>query len=91
MNNAGFGCSIAVLNLHEENFTSRKYSIYGRLHGLSIYLLIAACFVIGMYGYQSSARTLSTLSFLVDFLTQPIRTLGIIPQMKLRPIKILVK
>jgi hypothetical protein len=42
MNNTGFGCSIAVLILHEENFTSRKYSIYGKLQGLSIYLHIAA-------------------------------------------------
>jgi len=90
MNNTGFGCRIAVLILREEDFTSRKYSIYGRLHGLSIYLNIAACFIIGMYGYHSSARTLSTLSVCVDFLTQPIRTLGIISQMKLRPMKILV-
>jgi hypothetical protein len=90
MNNTGFGCSIVVLILHEENFTSRKYLIYGRLHGLSIYLHVAAYFIIGMYGYQSSARTFSTLSVFVDFLTQPVRTLGIIPQMKLLPIKILV-
>jgi len=52
-------------------------------------MIIAAHFVIGMYGYQSSAITLSTLSVFVDFLNQPVRTLGIIPQMKLRSIKIL--
>jgi hypothetical protein len=80
MNNAGFGCRIVVLILREENFTPRKYSINGRLHGLSIYLNIAAYFVIGMYGYHNSARTLSALSFFVDFLIQPSRTLGIIPQ-----------
>jgi hypothetical protein len=49
MNNTGFGCRIAVLILREEDFTSRKYLIYGRLHGLSIYLNIAAYFIIGMY------------------------------------------
>lgn len=91
MNNTGFGCRIAVLILREEKFTSRKYSIDWRLYGLCIYLHIAAYFFTGMYRYQSSARTLSTLSVFVDFLAQPVRTLGIIPQMKLRPIKILVK
>jgi hypothetical protein len=76
MNNTGFGCRIAVLILHEETFTIRKYSIYGRLHGLSIYMNIAGFFVIGMYRC---------------ILTQPVLTLGIIPKMKLRPIKMLVK
>ena len=75
MNSTGFGCRIAVLIAREEHFTTRKYSICRRLHGLSIYLNIAAYFIIGMYGYHSSARTLSTLSVFVDFLTQPIRTL----------------
>lgn len=90
MNNTGVGCRIAVLILREENFTTRKYSMYGRLHGLSIYLDIAACFVICMYGCQSSARTQSTLNICTDIPTQPVQTLGLIHQMKQWPIKVLV-
>lgn len=57
MNTTGFGCRIVVLILREENFTTRKYSIYGSLHRLSVYLNIAECVIMCMCGYHSSAYT----------------------------------